>query len=175
MEKREFKWGYSPSKSYYIAYKLTLAIEYPSMKPLCFLLHQGSPNDANVKAVSVYKVVPLIFPKNNFSVDKVLGMMSYPLSLYLKKGRERKRLKAFFNNLVRRFKEEITNWKKYQPLRSLIEDVFKLTKSFFPNKKIHRYTKRSVQKHVSLGVLLVGIPISMGIREKEELQLLAEW
>ena len=75
------------------------------MKPLCFLLHQGSPNDAKlfdeimmelsrhrvvkggdivifdrgyysyinyVKAISVYKVVPLIFPKNNFSVDKVL-------------------------------------------------------------------------------------------------------
>ena len=128
-----------------------------------------------VKAISVYKVVPLIFPKNNFSVDKVLGMMSYPLSLYLKKGRERKRLKAFFNNLVRRFKEEITNWEKYQPLRSLIEDVFKLTKSFFPNRKIHRYTKRSVQKHVSLSVLLVGILISMGIKEKEDLQRLAEW
>ena len=103
--------------------------------------------------------------------------MYFGLSLKgrLKKGRERKRLKAFFNNLVRRFKEEITNWEKYQPLRGLIEDVFKLTKSFFPNRKIHRYTKRSVQKHVSLSVLLVGILISMGIREKEELQRLAEW
>ncbi|MDY6866194.1 MAG: hypothetical protein SVY15_09550 [Halobacteriota archaeon] len=26
--------------------------------------------------------------------------------------------------MVRRFKEEIANWEKYQPLRSLIEDVF---------------------------------------------------
>ena len=48
LEEREFKWGYSPSKGYYIGYKLTLAIEYPSLKPLAFLLHQGSPNDAKL-------------------------------------------------------------------------------------------------------------------------------
>ena len=63
---------------------------------------------------------------------------------------------------------------KRLPLRSLIEDVFKLTKSFFPDRKIRRYTKRSVQKHVPLSVLLVGIPISRGIKEKEDLQRLAE-
>jgi transposase len=28
LEEREFKWGYSVSKGYYIGYKLTLAIEY---------------------------------------------------------------------------------------------------------------------------------------------------
>jgi hypothetical protein len=48
MEEREFKWGYSPSKGYYIGYKLILAIEYPSLKPVAFLLHQGSPNDAKI-------------------------------------------------------------------------------------------------------------------------------
>ena len=48
LEEREFKWGYSPSKGYFIGYKLTLAIEYPSLKPLAFLLHQGSPNDAKL-------------------------------------------------------------------------------------------------------------------------------
>ena len=36
---REYDWGYSPTKGYYIGYKLTLAIEYPSLKPVAFLLH----------------------------------------------------------------------------------------------------------------------------------------
>lgn len=43
---RDFDWGYSKTHGYYIGYKLTLAIEYPSLKPLCFLLHRGSPHDA---------------------------------------------------------------------------------------------------------------------------------
>ncbi|MDY6865871.1 MAG: hypothetical protein SVY15_07880 [Halobacteriota archaeon] len=38
----------------------------------------------------------------------------------------KKKLKALFDDLVRRFKEEITDLKRYQPLRSLIEDVFVL-------------------------------------------------
>jgi hypothetical protein len=48
LEEKEFKWGYSSSKGYYIGYKLTLAIEYPSLRPVAFLLHQGSPNDAKI-------------------------------------------------------------------------------------------------------------------------------
>ena len=45
LEEKEFKWGYSSSKGYYIGYKLTLVIEYPSLMLVAFLLHQGSPND----------------------------------------------------------------------------------------------------------------------------------
>ena len=48
LEEKEFKWGYSSSKGYYIGYKLTLAIEYPSLRPVAFLLHQGSPSDAKI-------------------------------------------------------------------------------------------------------------------------------
>jgi len=36
LEQREFKWGYGPSKSFYIGYKLTLAIDYHTKKPLAF-------------------------------------------------------------------------------------------------------------------------------------------
>jgi len=46
LEKREFKWGYSPSHGHYIGYKLTLVIEYPSLHPVCMLLHPGSPHDS---------------------------------------------------------------------------------------------------------------------------------
>ena len=48
LEERDYGWGYAPSKGFYVGYKLTLAIKYPSLKPLAFLLHQGSPNDAKL-------------------------------------------------------------------------------------------------------------------------------
>ena len=48
LEEKEFKWGYSSSKGYYIGYKLTMVIEYPSLMPVSFLLHQGSPGDAKL-------------------------------------------------------------------------------------------------------------------------------
>jgi len=46
LAKKEYKWGYSPSHGHYIGYKLTLVIEYPSLHPVCILLHPGSPHDS---------------------------------------------------------------------------------------------------------------------------------
>ena len=43
---RDFAWGYTPTQGYYIGYKLTMAIDYPSLKPVCILLHRGSPHDS---------------------------------------------------------------------------------------------------------------------------------
>ncbi|MFQ5821730.1 MAG: transposase [Candidatus Heimdallarchaeota archaeon] len=45
---RDFKWGFALGKGYYIGYKLSLAVAHPSMKPLGFLLHPGSPSDAKL-------------------------------------------------------------------------------------------------------------------------------
>jgi len=36
---REFKWGYSPSKGYYIGYKLTMVMDKRKLKPVAFLIH----------------------------------------------------------------------------------------------------------------------------------------
>ena len=41
--------------------------------------------------------------------------------------------------------------------------------------KIHRFTLSSVTKIASLGVVLIGIAISLGFRDKGSLQRLAEW
>ena len=112
LEEKEFKWGYSSSKGYYIGYKLTLVIEYPSLMPVAFLLHQGSPGDAKiykeileelkrrrivrdgdtiifdreyygyknyVLGISRFKVISAIFPRKNFKMEKLMGMLSYPL------------------------------------------------------------------------------------------------
>ena len=43
---RDFDWGYSHVHGHYIGYKLTMAVEYPSLKPLAILLHRGSPHDS---------------------------------------------------------------------------------------------------------------------------------
>jgi hypothetical protein len=43
---RDFDGGHSKTHRYYISYKLTLAIEYPSLKSSGFLHHRGSPHDA---------------------------------------------------------------------------------------------------------------------------------
>jgi len=53
--------------------------------------------------------------------------------------------------------------------------LFKVAKNSFALDKLHRYTKRSVKKFVALNVLLVGVVVSLGFREKEALQRLAEW
>jgi len=48
LKARDYQWGFSPSKGHYIGYKLSLAIVYPSLKPLYFFLHPGSPSDAKL-------------------------------------------------------------------------------------------------------------------------------
>jgi len=207
LENKEFKWGYSPSKGYYIGYKLTLAVDYLKMKPIAFLMHQGSPNDARLYhevlgelkrrrvirngdtvlfdrgyysyenyliGISRFKIVPLIFPRKNFKINRTLDGLSYPLNLFNGK-KPNKRSKSFFKRLVRELKAKLENWKEFKPIRSYIEDIFKVAKNSFSLDKIHRYTFRSVKKFVSLGVLLVGIVISLGFSSKEELQRLAEW
>jgi len=38
LKDKDYKWAYSRSKDYHIDMKLVLAIEYPSLKPLAFLV-----------------------------------------------------------------------------------------------------------------------------------------
>ena len=200
LEGKEYKWGYS-SKGKFIGMKLTLVLEYPSMKPLLFLLHPANKHEARIfevmeelrrrrirrgdtvimdkfyayrnylVGVNEYRVVPLIFPRSNFDVERLDGLLSYPLSIFssrnLKKEKRRFRaLKAKLMNLLQR-------WEEFKPVRSVIEDVFKLAKSM-SLRKLHRYTKRSVLKFVAVNVLLVGVVVALGFREKKVLQRLAE-
>lgn len=203
LEDKEFKWAYSPSNGYYIGYKLTMAVDIDTLKPLGFLIHEGSPNDAKLfdkvmeelkrrriarngdviitdkgyysyknylKGISRYKVVPLIFPKKNFSLSKVLGLISYPLQIFMHRSGN----KRFFDKLVKEFINLIGNWRSLKTPRSIIEDMFKLVKNSFSMDNMHRYTERSVKKFVALNVLLLGVAVTIGISEKGALQRLAE-
>jgi len=53
--------------------------------------------------------------------------------------------------------------------------VLRLHKGAFSLDKIHRFTLSSVTKIASLGVVLIGIAISLGFKDKGSLQRLAEW
>ncbi|MCD6214697.1 MAG: transposase, partial [Candidatus Desulfofervidus sp.] len=132
LEGKEFKWGYSSSKGYYIGYKLTLVIEYPSLRPVAFLLHQGSPSDAKIyeeileelkrrriardgdtiifdkgyygyknyaMGISRFKVISVIFPRKNFKMEKLMAMLSYPLSIFNRSNPEKE--KEFYRGLVK--------------------------------------------------------------------------
>ena len=60
-------------------------------------------------------------------------------------------------------------------IRSLIEDLFKLAKESFSLRKLHRYSRVSVQKIVAVSVLLVGATVSAGVNKKTKIQKVAKW
>lgn len=49
LEDKEYKWGHSTHRGFFIGMKLTLALEYPTLKPLVFLI-----NEANVSEPKIY-------------------------------------------------------------------------------------------------------------------------
>ena len=206
LEDREFKWAYSKSKGYYIGFKLTLAVEYPSMRPLTFLLHSGSPHDSKIFelimkelqrkriickgdivifdkgyykyenyqiGISLYKIVPLIFPHSNANINRILDRITYPLTSY-QHGKIAEKTRTFFQKITTEFAHKIRHWREYQSRRSLIEDIFKLKKEGLSLNHVHRYTMRSVHKFISLIVLLAGTLTILGYNTKEQLQTLAE-
>jgi len=203
LEGKDYRWGYS-AKGLFVGMKLTLVLEYPSLKPLLFLLHPANRHEAKIfrevmdelkrrriirkgdviimdkgfyayrnylVGMNEYRVVLLIFPRNNFDINRLDGLLSYPLSIFDSKNlyEERRRFKALKSKLM----NLLQRWQEFKAVRSAIEDVFKLAKSF-GLRKLHRYTGRSVYKFAALNVLLIGIVVALGFREKKELQRLAE-
>ena len=98
-------------------------------------------------------------------------MLSYPLSVFNSKRlvEERRRFRVLKSRLL----SLLQKWGELKAVRSVIEDVFKLAKSF-GLRRLHRYTRRSVLKFAALNVLLIGLVAALGFREKKVLQRLAE-
>lgn len=203
---RDFQWGFSPSKGYYLGYKLSLIVMYPSLQPMCFLLHPGSPADVHLydeilqelrrrrlarngdmvvcdkgyfsylnymKGITRYKVVPGIFPRVNTPPPKILGQLSYPLTSY-GEGRGTGE-RALYRRLKSALRNFLAHWKHYKRIRSRIEDFIKAGKGAFGWGVVHRYTHRSTAKHLAVGVLLTGLVVHFGFREKGALQRFSEW
>jgi hypothetical protein len=188
--------------------KLVFAMEYPSLKPLAFLVFPGGPSDSKIfdeivaelmrrkilrkgdsivldkgfyayrhyiEGLTEYGIVPLIFPRINFKLEKVLNQIQLSLKFFDDKLSRVKEKIRHLETILAEFKHYILNWKQLKPKRSLIEDVFKVIKGTFSLGKIHRFTLASVTKIASLGVVLAAISISLRFGDQESLQKLAEW
>lgn len=46
LEKKDPKWGHGTSIGYYIGFKGTFVLDYRTMMPVLFIIHQGSPHDS---------------------------------------------------------------------------------------------------------------------------------
>jgi hypothetical protein len=123
--------------------------------------------------ISKYKIVPLIFPKENFKIQKLKDNLTYPLRVFKDKKNEIKS-KKLYNTLKKTLIEKILNWKRYKPIRGKIEDLFKLCKSGLNLKKIHKYTVKSAAITTILTVFLAGIITTQGYTSKTALQKLSE-
>ncbi|CEA12510.1 transposase [Methanobacterium formicicum] len=123
--------------------------------------------------ISKYKIVPLIFPKEKFKLQKLKDKLTYPLRVFKDKKTEIKS-KRLYKILTRILIQKIQNWKRYKPIRGKIEDFFKLCKSGLNLKKIHKYTPKSAEKTTILTVLLAGLITTQGYNTKTALQKLSE-
>jgi hypothetical protein len=206
LKDRDFKWGYSTHRGYFIGMKLSLALEYPSLKPLAFVINEANVSEYTVYpqileelsrrrkirsgdvlyfdrgyysyenyviGIAKYKIVPVIFPRINCNFNKLFDMLSYPLNIFDSK-RNTKEEKKLYKKVVAKFKSLMENWGGLRPIRSLIEDVFKLAKKTCNMENLHRYTMRSVKKYCSLAVFLTGAITAFFISDKKGLQRLAE-
>lgn len=206
LESKEYKWGHSTHRGFFIGMKLTLALESQTLKPLAFLINEANVSEPKiypeilkelkrrriVKAGDViyadrgyysyenyvisvreFKVVPLIFPRKNCNFKKLFNMLRYPLKIFDSRRNTEKEIK-FYKEIIAKFKELISKWKEFRSVRSIIEDVFKLAKKAYSMEDLHRYTRSSVQKYCSLAVLLVGMTVNYGIRERKKLQAFSE-
>jgi len=123
-------------------------------------------------ALKKYKVVPVIWLKENMSLSKLLSMISTPLTSFLENNMKEL---AFFKKLVKILVSYLKRSDELKAERSEVEDVFKLGKCGLFMDRIHRFTRKSVAKFVYANVLLIAILIRLGFKEKKTLQRLAEW
>jgi len=123
--------------------------------------------------ISKYKIVPLIFPKENFKIQKLKDSLTYPLRVFKAKKQE-KEAKKLYNKLKSSLIQKIEKWKHYKPIRGKIEDFFKLCKSGLSLKKLHKYTPESAQRTTILTVFLAGLIVTQGYNTKTALQKLSE-
>jgi len=118
-----------------------------------------------------YCVIPLIIPREKFRLEKLRGMISYPLTVFCSKNVEKEKKK--YRKLVKKLFEGLK--KNLKSLRSIIEDVIKLGKEAYGMKRLHCYDFEPAKKRCSLSVLLTGMTFELGFREKRVIQKLSEW
>jgi len=201
---KDYKRCYSTNNGHYAGFKMTLAIEYKTCKPLAIVIHQGCPNDTKVFddilfelkrrgilkkgqliladkgfyslenyliGINKYKIIPLLFPKKKPSLITLIERIQNPLEYFT----EEKYRTKIYEHLRQRLFNLLPKWEDFRRMRWKIEEFFKFMKVELKLTNIHAYTKKSIYKHVYLNVLLIGIMISKGYSEIEEIIKLVDF
>ncbi len=119
-----------------------------------------------IEGLTEYGIVPLIFPRINFKLEKVLNHVQLHLEFFDDKLSRVKEEILHLETILAEFKRHILNWRQPKPKRSLIEAVFKVIKGTFSLGELHSFTLASVTKIASLGVVL-AISISLGFGDRK--------
>ena len=123
--------------------------------------------------INKYKIIPVIFPKEIFKINKFKDQMSYSLMIY-KNKKEIEDNKKLTRHLQKLLLIKLENWKDYKPTRGIIEDFFKAAKGAFGLGKFHSFTDKSMYKNIYLCLLLTAIVVQTEFKTKTQLQQLAE-
>lgn len=124
-------------------------------------------------AINIYRIIPIIFPKSQYDINKIKDTISIPLDSY-KDMSTFEETKKEIKNLVNQTVQILSKWKDYKPDRGIIEDFFKVAKDAFGLGKFHSYTDKSMVKNILLCLLLTTIVVQCGFKTKTQLQRLSE-
>jgi hypothetical protein len=100
--------------------------------------------------INRFYVIPIIYPKKNTKIDKIINSLNPPLDLFFYNKYKLK----FWLEIVSDFEKLIAKWENFKLIRSGIEDLFNITKNSLGMKQIHQYTKLSVEKKVARIIFL---------------------
>ena len=123
--------------------------------------------------INQYKIISIIFPKENFDINRIKDELSYPLEIYNSTG-DIEKLKKEIHDITNQLLEILKNWKDLKPIRGIIEDFFKVAKKAFGLGKFHSYTEKSMVKNILLALLLTTLVIQEGFKSKTQIQRLSE-
>jgi hypothetical protein len=112
---------------------------------------KGFTSKANYQIIiNRFNVIPIIYPRKNTNLDKIIRDLNPPLELFFAK----KYNMIIWKNIVAAFKKLIYNWEDFKIIRSNIEDFFNIAKNFLGMNRNHQYTKVSVEKKVARIIFL---------------------
>ncbi len=201
---KDYKRAYSTNNGYYAGFKMTLAIDQKTCKPLAILIHPGAPHDTvifddmlcELKKRRILKKWQIILCDRGFQSlnNYLIGINTYniiPLLFPKKKPslitlieriqnpidyyEDNNEENKIYDNLKQKLFNLLVKWEDFRRMRWKIEEFFKFMKGELKLKNIPVYTKRSVYKHVYLNVLLIGMMISTGYREIKEITRLVDF
>jgi len=100
--------------------------------------------------INRFYLVPLIYPRKNTNIDRILNNINPPLELFFDKNYKME----LWLKVVSDFKKLIRNWVSFKLIRSKIEDFFNVSKNSLGMTEMHQYTKSSIEKKVARVVFL---------------------